>query len=83
MRYFSFPLHPKYNSITYTYVRNFLHNQPIKTYKLYTAIKNNKYKNELMPVTLARRLLRTKRTLVLPAHINMTLITNSYDVIHS
>jgi heme/copper-type cytochrome/quinol oxidase subunit 2 len=83
MRYFSFPLHPKYNSITYTYVRNFLNNQPIKTYRLYTAIKNNKYKNELMPVTLARRLLRTKRTLVLPAHINITLITNSYDVIHS
>lgn len=83
MRYFSFPLHPKYNSITYTYVRNFLNNQPIKTYRLYTAIKNNKYKNELMPVTLARRLLRTKRTLILPAHINITLITNSYDVIHS
>ena len=83
MRYFSFPLHPKYNSTTYTYVRNFLNNQPIKTYRLYTAIKNNKYKNELMPVTLARRLLRTKRTLILPAHINITLITNSYDVIHS
>ena len=50
---------------------------------MYTAIKNNKYKNELIPVTLARRLLRTKRTLILPAHINLTLITNSYDVIHS
>jgi heme/copper-type cytochrome/quinol oxidase subunit 2 len=28
-------------------------------------------------------LLRTKRTLVLPAHINITVITNSYDVVHS
>jgi heme/copper-type cytochrome/quinol oxidase subunit 2 len=28
-------------------------------------------------------LLRTKRTLVLPAHVNLTLITNSYDVVHS
>lgn len=83
MRYFLFPTHRKYNSITYTYIKNFLKNQPIKTYQLYTAVKNNKYKNELMPVTLARRLLRTKRTLILPAHINITLITNSYDVIHS
>ena len=32
---------------------------------------------------LARRILRTKRTLVLPAHINLTIITNSYDVVHS
>ena len=46
-------------------------------------MKNNKHKNELIPVTLARRLLRTKRTLVLPVHINITLITNSYDVVHS
>jgi cytochrome c oxidase subunit 2 len=28
-------------------------------------------------------LLRTKRTLVLPAHINITIITSSYDVVHS
>lgn len=30
-----------------------------------------------------RRLLRTKRVLVLPAHTNITLITNSFDVMHS
>jgi heme/copper-type cytochrome/quinol oxidase subunit 2 len=28
-------------------------------------------------------MLRTKRTLVIPAHVNITAITNSYDVIHS
>jgi heme/copper-type cytochrome/quinol oxidase subunit 2 len=28
-------------------------------------------------------MLRTRRTLVLPAHVNITAITNSYDVIHS
>lgn len=38
---------------------------------------------ELVPVNLARRLLRTKRTLVLPAHVNLTVVTNSYDVVHS
>ena len=43
----------------------------------------NRHRSELVPVTLARRLLRTKRTLVLPAHVNLTVITNSYDVVHS
>lgn len=30
-----------------------------------------------------RRLLRTRRILVLPTNINVTLITNSFDVVHS
>lgn len=30
-----------------------------------------------------RRLLRTKRILVVPSNINITLITNSFDVVHS
>lgn len=30
-----------------------------------------------------RRLLRTRRVLVLPAHTNITVITNSFDVMHS
>ena len=59
------------------------HSQSLSKYNLYTAFKNNKYKNELISVTLARRLLRTKRTLILPVHVNLTLITNSYDVVHS
>ena len=47
------------------------------------AIKYNRHRSELVPVTVARRLLRVKRTLVLPAHTNITAITNSYDVVHS
>lgn len=47
------------------------------------SIKFNRHRSEIVPVTLARRLLRTKRTLVLPAHINLTIVTNSYDVVHS
>lgn len=47
------------------------------------SIKYNRQRSELVPVNLARRLLRTKRTLVLPAHVNITVITNSYDVVHS
>lgn len=47
------------------------------------TIKFNRHRGELVPVNLARRLLRTKRTLVLPAHVNITVVTNSYDVVHS
>ncbi len=83
LKAYSFPKYPRYDSINYTYIGNFLNKSPVVYGNMYTAIKNNKYKNELIPVTLARRLLRTKRTLILPAHINLTLITNSYDVIHS
>jgi hypothetical protein len=49
----------------------------------YRMLKKNKLRSDLIPVTLARRLLRTKKTLVLPAHVNITLITNSYDIVHS
>lgn len=52
-------------------------------FAFYRAVRNNKKHGELLPVTLSRRLLRTKKTLVLPAHVNMTLVTNSYDVVHS
>lgn len=47
------------------------------------SIVYTRQRSELVPVNLARRLLRTKRTLVLPAHVNITVITNSYDVVHS
>lgn len=53
------------------------------TFNYRIASRINRHRSELVPVTLARRLLRTKRTLVLPAHVNLTLITNSYDVVHS
>ena len=49
----------------------------------YRMLKKNKIRHDLIPVTLARRILRTKKTLVLPAHVNITLITNSYDIVHS
>lgn len=49
----------------------------------YKRIKKQRVRDELTNVLLSRRLLRTRRTLVLPAHTNLTLITNSFDVIHS
>lgn len=49
----------------------------------YKLIKKNKKRGELISITLARRILRTKKTLVIPAHVNITMITNSYDIVHS
>lgn len=53
------------------------------SYSMYKIIRNNRKRSDQLPVTLCRRLLRTKRTLVLPAHTNLTIVTNSYDVVHS
>jgi hypothetical protein len=50
---------------------------------LYRMVKKNKKRSDLIPVTLAKRILRVKKTLILPAHVNITLITNSYDIVHS
>jgi hypothetical protein len=55
----------------------------INATKQYNALKKKKQRHEGVSVVLSRRMLRTKRTLVLPAHVNLTAITNSYDVIHS
>ncbi len=83
LRMFKFQKNTKYDNKSYTKIENFSEKTDIDKYNLYTSVRTNKYKNEMIPVTLARRLLRTKRTLILPAHINITLITNSYDVVHS
>ena len=83
LRAFTFIQNTKYNSNTYQKIQNFTKNNNFDKYQLYNSVKNNKYKTELISVSLGRRLLRTKRTLVLPAHINITLITSSYDVVHS
>ena len=46
-------------------------------------VKKNKKRADLIPVTLAKRIIRTNAILILPAHINITLITNSYDIVHA
>lgn len=51
--------------------------------KQYRFFRKNKKKSENTSILLSKRMLRTRRTLVLPAHVNVTAITNSYDVIHS
>ena len=81
-------LNEKTNKIRYqgrvTLLNNSLFNDYLgNSEDVYNLMKKNKKNNELIPVTLAKRMLRTKRTLVLPAHVNITLITNSFDIVHS
>ena len=46
-------------------------------------VRTNYARTTSQPSLLNRRLLRTRRLLVLPTNINITLITNSFDVVHS
>ena len=55
-------------------------NNPTKYYRM---LRKNRARSENMPVSISKRLLRVKRTLVIPTNINITAITNSYDVVHS
>jgi heme/copper-type cytochrome/quinol oxidase subunit 2 len=55
----------------------------IYTSAAYRLTAKGKSRDELMSVQLSRRLLRTQRTLMLPSHTNLTIVTNSYDVVHS
>lgn len=50
---------------------------------MYRFFQKNRRRNERFSVITARRMLRTRRTLVLPAHTNISVITNSFDVVHS
>lgn len=83
LRSFVFSQNSRFHNRSYQPIARFVNNENFNKYNIYTGIKNNKTKDELISVTLGRRLLRTKRTLVLPAHINITLIASSYDVVHS
>lgn len=82
LKKFTVQSNTNYYNMNFTNIINFTDNK-FNKYNYFNSIKNNKHKNELIPVNLSKRLLRTKRTLVLPVHINITVITSSYDVIHS
>ena len=71
----------KYNSSLNK--NNQIMSQKLNVSDFYKLLKKNKARSEGLAVTFSRRLLRTKKTLVLPIHVNITAVTNSYDVIHS
>jgi heme/copper-type cytochrome/quinol oxidase subunit 2 len=49
----------------------------------YRMLKKAKSRVDSTRVGSWNRLLRSRRVLVLPAHVNITVITNSFDVVHS
>lgn len=49
----------------------------------YRMLKKAKSRLDSTKVANWNRLLRSRRVLVLPAHVNITVITNSFDVVHS
>ncbi len=49
----------------------------------YRMLKKAKNRVDTTRVGTWNRLLRSRRVLVLPAHVNITVITNSFDVVHS
>ena len=53
---------------------------PTRQYRL---VKKAKNRLDTTRVANWNRLLRSRRVLVLPAHVNITVITNSFDLIHS
>ena len=49
----------------------------------YRMVKKAKTRVDNTRISNWNRLLRSRRVLVLPAHINITVITNSFDIVHS
>ena len=70
------------NAYTYTYKNRIIEekNNSFKKYNISNLYKKN---SEMIPITLSKRLLRTKYVLILPTFFNIALVTNSYDVAHS
>ena len=69
------------NSNFYNYTKNSLTSEQLNVWN--NLFLDNKINPELSKHVLNKRLLRVKRTLVLPTNVNITIITNSFDVIHS
>jgi len=73
----------KYSAYPYLHQNKIILNDFDNATRQYRMLRKDKVRYELTNLTLSKRMLRTRRTLVLPAHVNITAITNSYDVIHS
>ena len=68
------------NNLIFTTVFNKLDTE---SFNFYSSVRLNKTRSEKFSINLTRRLLRTTRTLVIPAYTNISIIANSYDVVHS
>ena|SRR6185437_1903769 len=63
--------------------RQFVDRFYFSTYRSHRSLRRRRKKPLNLTLLLSRRLLRTRRTLVLPISTGMTLIATSRDVIHS
>jgi hypothetical protein len=73
----------KFTYQPYVYKNRIVLNGEKNYYSHYQLFKKTKRRNEDIRLPFNKRLLRTKRIVVLPAHVNLTVITNSFDVVHS
>lgn len=73
----------KFSDRPYLTIKRVLSSLHIDPTKLYRALRKNKLRHENISIQFSRRMLRTKKVLVLPVNINLTIISNSYDVVHS
>lgn len=73
----------KFRDIPYFQSESFINQFEFEATRAYRLLKKERGEAEMFSSQLSRRLLRTRKTLVLPASVNLTLITNSYDVVHS
>jgi hypothetical protein len=74
---------PKYSEYTFLSQNKIILKNTDNATRQYRMMRKYKNRYELANLVLSKRMLRTKRTLILPAHVNITAVTNSYDVIHS
>lgn len=73
----------KWNTNPYLFNNDFIIENFGNSTKQYNLLKKGKNRFYNTSLVLSKRLLRTRRTLVLPVNLNMTVVTNSFDVIHS
>ena len=73
----------KFTYQPYVYKNRLILSDDKNYYTHYQIFKKNKHRSEDIRLPFNKRLLRTKRIVVLPAHVNLTVITNSFDVVHS
>jgi len=73
----------KFTYQPYVYKNRLILSDDKNYYTHYQMFKKNKRRSEDIRLPFNKRLLRTKRIVVLPAHVNLTVITNSFDVVHS
>lgn len=73
----------KYSTNPFLKNKNIIEENLNNATKQYRLVKKAKSRAEKFNVKNWNRLLRSRRVLVLPAHVNITVITNSFDIVHS